>query len=820
MNPLNPRRTVAAANSRTFPRERLYKRLDAALESPIALVIADEGLGKSTVIRDHAALRRTAHLRFSAGPEHAAPGELLRGLAAAFGGIAPAMARSVGPAAAKLEQPDGETAALAWAREHLQGAEATVVLDEMHHVVGEPRCASFLCALIEATVPRMRWIVAAREAPLLPIPRWLASGLCDLPIESDEMRVRPREIRAVFGRAGVPIGDAEADALYERTGGWALGLSVALATRRIDAPLTRDDVYEGLIDAAFARCSGDERDRIFETAAIGRFDERILAALECDGDFAEDLTECELVHALDDATHAFYEPCRERIATRLERLPKKYRASVLDRAAGALERVGRWREAIALRMRAGDGESVAAGLDRRGFKALDQGEIAAVSQALASLDERVLTQHPIALALKAALASLDESFDVSEAWFQMAIGGARDHERREIVIRYGMDLVRRGRHDVIELLEEEAARAETRASADADAALWALLGTAYVEAHRMESAREAARRALVRLPGVDDDALRARVLHQASYVALNEGDWTSAKSLAERALARADETFLFDLAARALSVLFNVAMLHEDDVPAAREALRRLEEAGRKSGNAGLRLYAILNAYAIEVDAGDVAALERLNRQLGEMQVLLTPMVSEGLLPAQALRAAWDGRFEHAYDLLAPGVANLFDDDRMAYRWAEIAVYGAAAGKDEAARDAIARSRESLRKLAEDQPLAVRTVAYLALAETLLDDDDAAFASIAQARFGAANAHGRIRSLVEAVAAFHECRSRGDEAVLWLGDMLEELQRRELGGVARFIGRLPMAAVDVRGAARSRGELLAFAGRALDEVAG
>ena len=50
--------------------------------------------------------------------------------------------------------------------------------------------------------------------------------------------------------------------------------------------------------------------------------------------------------------------------------------------------------------------------------------------------------------------------------------------------------------------------------------------------------------------------------------------------------------------------------------------------------------------------------------------------------------------------------------------------------------------------------------------------------------------------------------------------MLEELQRRELGGVARFIGRLPMAAVDVHGAARSRGELLAFAGRALDEVAG
>ena len=215
----------------------------------------------------------------------------------------------------------------------------------------------------------------------------------------------------------------------------------------------------------------------------------------------------------------------------------------------------------------------------------------------------------------------------------MAIDAAHDGERREIVIRYGMDLVRRGRHDVVELLEAEAAREETRANPDVDAALWALLGTAYVGAHRPDDAREAARRALIRLPGVQDDDLRARVLHQASYVALNDGDVDAAKSLAERALARADETFLYDLAARALSVLFNVAMLHDDDVPAARRALLRLEEAGRKAGSDALRLYAILNAYAIEVDAGDTAALERLDDQLREMQVLLTRPVSEALLP-------------------------------------------------------------------------------------------------------------------------------------------------------------------------------------------
>ncbi|HEX3464984.1 MAG TPA: AAA family ATPase [Candidatus Elarobacter sp.] len=797
------RRGAAEAKTRAFPRDRLYARLDAALRAPIVLVVADEGLGKSTLIRDYLALRGIAHLRFAAEPEHAAPGELLRGLAAAFGPVSPAMARSVGPAAAKLEQTDGEAAALGWAREHLANVSATVVLDELHHLAGEPRCVSFLRALIEATVPRIRWIVALRDASALPVPVWMASGQCDLPIESDELRVQPDEIGAAFARAGIALREGEARSLFERTAGWPLGLAVALATGRVDAPLTRDDVYEGLVDAAFRRLAEDQRDRVFETAAIGRFDETILAALECDAELAAVLAESELVHAADDGGYAYYEPCRSRIALRLERLAERRRSAVLDRAAGALERTGRWREAIALRVRAGDEDRVAAALDRRGFTALDHGEVAAVGAALAALGDRALTAHPLALALKAALASLDESFDVSEAWFQMAVERAHDHERREIVIRYGMDLVRRGRHDAIELLEAEAAREETRGSADADAALWALLGTAYVEAHRPASAREAAHRAIVRLPGVGDDALRARVLHQASYVALNEGDYAMAKSLAERALARAEEQFLYDLAARALSVLFNVAMLHDDDVEAARGALLRLEEAGRKAGNAGLRLYAILNAYAIEVDAGDVVALERLNAQLGEMQVLLTPMVSEGLLPAQALRAAWDGRFEHAYDLLAPGAEKLFDDDRTAYRWAEVAVYGAAAGKDEAARAAIAHSRESLRKLADDQPLSVRTMAYLALAETLLADDEAAAASIAQAREAATHTHGRIRSLVETVAAFYFCRARGHDAVLWLGEMFDELEHCELGGVARFIGRLPLTALERRARRRT-----------------
>ena len=745
------------ASTRAFSRERLYARLDAARNAPVTLIVADEGLGKSTLIRDYLALRSIPHLCFAATPEHASPGELLRGLAAAFGSLNPAIARSAGSAALQLERPDGEAVALGWAREHLTGIRATVVLDEMQHVAGEPRCASFLTALIEATLPQIRWILALRDATSLPVPRWLASGVSDLPIESVELRVQPAEIRDAFGRAGNALSAAEAKALHERTGGWALGLSVMLATGRFAGSPSREQVYDDLVDAAFTRFSGEERDRVSELAAVGRFDAGIVAALESESALCDMLRERGLTFALHDGGDAFHEPCRLRILQRAELLERERRAAIFDRAAAALERVGRWREAIALRLRAGDEERIATALESRSFRALDHGEVQTVAQALAALSDATLTQRPIALALKGALASLDESFDVSEAWFRMAIDAARDDARREIVIRYGMELVRRGRPDVVELLEAEAARGETRANPDADAGLWALLGTAYVEAHRLDRARDAARRALARLPGVRDDGLRARVLHQVSYVALNDGDVAAAKSLAERALARADEAFLYDLTARALSVLFNVAMLHDEDVAAAREALVRLEEAGRKAGSDGLRVYAMLNAYAIEVDAGDLFALERLDRELGEMQVLFTSTVSEALLPAQALRAAWDGRFGHAYDLLAPGAEKLFDDDRTAYRWAEIAVYAAAAGKTSAARDAMLRCRVSLQELERDKPLAVRTAAYLALAETLLGEEAAACRALAEARLVAGR--GRFAALVTTAEAFYKCRT-------------------------------------------------------------
>ena len=361
---------------------------------PIALVLADDGLGKSTLIREYAAERNLRHVRFAARPEHAEPGELLRALAAAFAHVNPAMARSAGPASRQLEHGDGEAAALTWAREHLAGVDTTVVLDELHHVSGEPRCTSLLCGIIEATLPRVRWVLADRDGAWLPVPRWLSSGTCDLPIESGELRVTPEEIGVAFGRAGMPLDERAARDLYERSAGWPLGLAVALRTGHLHAAGSRDAVYDDLVEGALAAVDDDTRERIFEIAAAGACDHGMLAALECDAGLGARLAALQLGDADGDGAFVFFEPCRRRVLDCADALPPAQRDAIFDRAAGALERVGRWADSVALRVRAADQDRIAEALERGGFEALDHGQIAAVARALAAIDEETARASP------------------------------------------------------------------------------------------------------------------------------------------------------------------------------------------------------------------------------------------------------------------------------------------------------------------------------------------------------------------------------------------------------------------------------------------
>jgi LuxR family maltose regulon positive regulatory protein len=772
-----------------FPRDRLFGRIDAALAAPVALLVAPAASGKSTSLRDAFARPGNAALRLDGDPEHAAPEEFLRALGALFAEQLPAMASTVAIPAAQLARGD-DAGALAWVLDHLRGVYATVILDDLHHALANPRGAALIAGMIDRTQPRIRWVLATRNADALPVARWMADGVTTLPVDEDDLRITLDELATAARERGSDLGDEELAHLHARMQGWPLGLALALSGDIVPSgdAAGREAVYDAVVELALATRIAPLQDRLFQTALAGRFDLPLLERLDLSPADARELVRAHLVHELAEGAFAYEEPYRVRLLARIDALEDARRARLTQRVAAALEDAGRWGDAVAVLLRAKDAPALADTLERRGFAALDAGEGGTVRDILDAIPEELVVARPRALAVRAALASADDRLDVSEAWFRMAIDAGQDDVRREIVLRYGLDLVRRGRDDAIQLLEAETPRS---AGSRWDAPLWGLLGAAYVGAHRTDDARRAARTALSRLHAIDDPALRCRVLHQAAYVALDDHDYASAKDLGERAVAEAERSFVYDVAGRALSVLYVLAVDVDDDAGAARGHLGRLEEIARKAGNDQLLVYALLALYELETIAGNLPALERLDGELRERNLFLDQLASETVLPAQALHASWEGRFEHAYQLLAPGAEKQFDNDRRAQRWAEAAVYAAAAGLRSESVAAMKASREALREVDAADRWALRTNAYLAIAMTLLAHDARARSAIADLRRAARRAGPRFGAMVEAIRALH-ARWLVDAKEDGLPDAIERLDEVDLGGFGRFLSALPL----------------------------
>lgn len=788
---------MIVSRSSLFPRDRIFARLDAVRAAPVALVSASAASGKSTVLREYAAHTRFEHVRFDGAPEHALPEEFLRGFAAAFATVLPPMVSSIGAAAARFAKGDDDDEVLAWASEHLGELQETVVLDNLHHALTNERIARFVYRLIDATQPRVRWILLARSADQLPVARWMSSGAMELPIDDGDLAITLDEFRTAAERSGAPLDAAALARIHDRMQGWPLGLAIALGAggTALDPDLKgRDALYDAVVEAALAPRAPAAQDEIYLAALAARFDASLLAGLGLAERVRAELEAAGLAYELEPGVFAFHEPYRDRLLQRVDALEEARRRRLVRVVASALLNASRWSEAVALLLRENDVDTIAEVVEERGFAAFDRGEATLLRDALAALPDDLVSKRPRALAMKAALAALDENFDLSEAWFRMAIAAAEGDARREIVVRYGLDLVRLGREDAVPLLEAETSRAGE--ASEWDAVLWGLLGTAFVGVHRMEDARRAARVALGRIGAVSDPTRRARVLHQAAYVALNDHDHVSAKDLAERAVTEAEAAFAYDIAARALSVLYVLAVDVDDDAAASRRHLQRLDETARKAGNGQLRLYATLNAYELEMLAGNTDVIERLDTELRELQVFLTPMASEALLPAQALRASWDARFEHAYQLLAPSAEKQFDDDRRAQRWAEAAAYAAAAGMRGESVAAMKAAREALRKVDPDDRWALRTNAYLAIGEILLAHDGRARSAVADLRRSARRAGPRFATMVDAIRALHARWTTGWHGDPPLGDAIERLEGVELGGFARFLGALPLPSTD------------------------
>ena len=781
-------------------RGHITDAIGRASRLPVVLLVAPAGSGKSVAVRQYLESSETPAISFDVRASHASLSRFVRGLASALEPVLPKVSQSLAIAHERaLQSPRPADVLATWVAEHLASEPRTIVLNDFHHCERDRDIAAFVAGAIERTRETTKWIVTMRCVAELPLAVWLARGDTDVPIDGGCLKVTTTEAQRFAAHLAPGLDDSLVARIAAATKGsigqvvFALRSAAADATTAVRALDARGDAFECFVDEALASLGPNDREFVRTCAIFPDLDEGLLATLDC-GDGVERIAAIreKLPYVFDERSGrpTFESPFAGVLVARLasEGADALFRARA--DAGRALEACDRIVEALAYYIGGRDFSAIARLIDARGLAFVDAGYGDAIADAIGKLDPLVQNNSSVILATKAMFESRLGRFDLAESWFQLALERSSDPEVRDrIAYQYGVHLLRFFRPEAIEMLEGLAHGAAV--ASDLRAYAFSALGPAFVSAGRMHDAAAAAARAIALIGDGAAPHLRARALHQAAYVALYRNESGRAREFASHSLAIANEHGYFDVAAGALTVLYNAASDIDDDPVESSRLLDAVADCAAKSGSLVNHLLALIAKLEIETERGDEDAIAHLDEKLKIIDVRAGGRaIYEALLASQALRASWTGDFTGAFHLVASSAVLQWSDDRKALRWAEIAVYAIAAGLGDQATSAIRSSFDLVEKL-EASPRRTRTNLYLALALVLSGRSEAASDVFASIDAISDTLSPRTLAMRRMFGALHD-RYRGARNHVSLLGLFGELETHHYGGVARMLKMLPL----------------------------
>ena len=250
----------------TLTRDRLNAWLDEAATGRVALVVAEAGFGKTTLLGDWArnSERLTAWYRLD--PDDRDWLTFCRHLVASGRELDPEFAPDTYALLLRLG-PGGPTRAdieaslvreyAEFGASHPQGL--TLIFDDYHVVDGSDEVVPIVRAMVDRTGPGFSIVIAARSTPQLPLGRLRARGAVSR-ISGEALCFDVPETDRLFRDAyRMPIDPDVVDELVQRTEGWAALLSLVNVTlgeqshrdaRTLVAQLsaTKGDLYDYLAE--------------------------------------------------------------------------------------------------------------------------------------------------------------------------------------------------------------------------------------------------------------------------------------------------------------------------------------------------------------------------------------------------------------------------------------------------------------------------------------------------------------------------------------------------------------------------------------------
>jgi LuxR family maltose regulon positive regulatory protein len=228
--PLQSKLHVPTSRPGLIARPHLLERLRAARSSPLTLMVAPPGYGKTTLATQWSEDDERPFVWVTLDGGDNDPSMLLAYIVFALNEVV-SLDAGIFP-----RTPEPGPAFVAFALPRIASALAqraipfVLVLDDVH-VVQDPDSLDLLALLAQNMPTDSQLVLIGREMPRLPLSRLLV-GRSVVTIGMRQLAMSGREAVRLLHAAALPVNDAEAAVLAERTEGWPAGLYLAALALR------------------------------------------------------------------------------------------------------------------------------------------------------------------------------------------------------------------------------------------------------------------------------------------------------------------------------------------------------------------------------------------------------------------------------------------------------------------------------------------------------------------------------------------------------------------------------------------------------------